>query len=142
MCFRPSRSADRASGSLPRSAPPFDRGFGQPCLREVMREQLRFGCSGVGKLIAQNLRLALGVAATLVWQPGSARISRAPLIFVRGDDLRCRPVSESAHARIGKRRPRFLPAAALGEVGRECDTRPRLQERRLLPARIRNAACK
>ena len=40
---------------LSRSAPPFDSGFGHSCLGEVMREQRRFGCSGVGKLIAQNL---------------------------------------------------------------------------------------
>ena len=40
--------------ALSRFAPPFDSGFGQPCLREVMREQLRLGCSGGGKLIAQN----------------------------------------------------------------------------------------
>jgi hypothetical protein len=55
MCFRPSRSADRASERCPAVRQEFDRGFGQPCLGEVMREQRRFGCSRVGKPIAQNL---------------------------------------------------------------------------------------
>ena len=45
-------------GSLSRYAPPFDSGFGQPRLREVMREQLRLGCSSGGKLIAENLACA------------------------------------------------------------------------------------
>ena len=45
-------------GALSRCAPPFDSGFGHPCLREVMREQLRLGCSGGGKLIAQNFTRA------------------------------------------------------------------------------------
>ena len=40
---------------LSRFAPPFDRSLGQARLREVMREQLRLGRSGGGKLVAQNL---------------------------------------------------------------------------------------
>jgi len=40
---------------LSRGAPPFKRGLGHPCLREVMRKQRRLGCGGVGKLIAQSL---------------------------------------------------------------------------------------
>ena len=35
---------------LSRFAPPFDRGFGQARLREVMRQQLRLGRSGGGEL--------------------------------------------------------------------------------------------
>src|SRR5262245_6790305 len=53
--FNKRGSRDRA---LSRYAPPFDRGFGQPCLREVMREQRRLGCSGGGELITQNLSRA------------------------------------------------------------------------------------
>jgi hypothetical protein len=45
-------------GALSSRAPPFDSGFGQPSLCEVMREQLRLGCSSGGKLIAQNLSRA------------------------------------------------------------------------------------
>src|SRR4029079_5231159 len=55
--------------------------------------------------------------------------------FVRSDDLGCRPVSKTPHAGLGKRRPCFLAATALGEVLCECNTRPGLQERRLLPLR-------
>src|SRR5258708_7614908 len=53
--FNKRGSRERA---LSRRAPPFDSGFGQPCLREVMREQLRLGCSSGGKLIAQNFTCA------------------------------------------------------------------------------------
>src|SRR5215467_10259759 len=56
-------------------APPFDRGFDQPRLREVMREQLRLGRSGGDKLIAQNLtRAAVQCLATALKQVLISRI--------------------------------------------------------------------
>jgi hypothetical protein len=45
-------------GAMSRCAPPFDSSLGQPCLREVMREQLRLGRGSGGILIAQNLTRA------------------------------------------------------------------------------------
>ena len=70
--FKKRGSRQRA---LSRCAPPFDSGFGQPCLREVMREQLRLGCSSGGKLIAQNLtRAAVQSLATALKQVLISRI--------------------------------------------------------------------
>src|ERR1700756_1690675 len=61
--------------ALSRCAPPFDGGFGHPCLREVMREKLRLGCSGGGKLIAQDLtRAAVQSLATALKQVLIGRI--------------------------------------------------------------------
>ena len=45
-------------------APPFDRGFGERRLREVMRHELRLGCGTVGKLVAQYL----GDATVKIWR--------------------------------------------------------------------------
>jgi len=74
---------------LSRLAPPFDSGFGQPCLREVMREQLRLGCSGAGKLIAQNLTraavqgLATALKQVLVGSVLNERVFKAVFGFRR-----------------------------------------------------------
>ena len=49
--FKKRGSRQRA---LSRSAPPFDSGFGHPCLREVMREQLRLALGNLRKLVFER----------------------------------------------------------------------------------------
>jgi len=56
-CSVPSRSADRARERCP-AVPHHSIAASSSLLREVMREQLRLGCSSGGKLIAQNLTRA------------------------------------------------------------------------------------
>jgi len=71
----PFKKRGSRQGALSRCAPPLNSGFGHPCLREVMREQLRLGCSSGGKLIAQNLtRAAVQSLATALKQVPISRI--------------------------------------------------------------------
>jgi hypothetical protein len=72
-----------------------DSNFDQPCLREVMRQQLRLGCSGGGKLIAQNFtRAAVQRLATALQQILISRILNERSAHKRSGRLRSRAACE------------------------------------------------
>src|SRR5262249_28082289 len=74
-------------GALSGFAPPFDSTIRQPCLREVMREQLRLGCSSGWKLIAENFartamqRLATALEQVLIGRILDQRVFKAVVGF-------------------------------------------------------------
>ena len=77
--------------------------LGQRCLGEVMREQRRFGCSGVGKLIAQNLSRAnpCGLNAIRSGPTGRKVYNTRRLIAALAAGLDVRSGSRNVASRLG-----------------------------------------